>query len=272
MIRPFPVAFYGTGEQMLVEFIGCTGSGKTTFAARIVNRLAHVGAQVILADEFMLQTVGCERTGNALTKRALVNVLAMSECVRQARAYAAVYAFSARMLWQNADSTFFWPLLYRNVLKRLGIYATIMRKETANEIVILDEGTLHIAHNLFVHLQTEPHPDDIAQFASIIPLPDLVILVQAPIQHCVERTIERGHRRLKSGSRAEVERFVKHAHQVFEQLSNLRCVEDRLLTVENCGHGICETNDTTERIVDLILAKGSRKNSTKKNRSAECHE
>ena len=99
------------------------------------------------------------------------------------------------------------------MIKRLGVHSAIRRKQIEERIIIIDEGTLHIVHNLFVHANSDPDLEQVIEFAKLVPLPDLVVFVQTPVEVCVERTLQRGHRRIEADSRADAENFIKKAHQ-----------------------------------------------------------
>jgi len=234
---------------MLAEFIGCSGSGKSTLVAKAIGKIASTGVRVIAAEELLLQTAGLGRIGNETLRRAAVNGLAHLALLRRARTYAPFLGFAARTLSRSADNPLLLPYLCRNVVKRLGVYDVARHNGVGDRIVILDEGTLQTAHNLFVHVNTPPNLDDVARFAQLAPMPDMVVFVHASEALCVARTMERGHRRV--GGRDRTEKFIRHAHLVFERLAASERVERRLAVVENQSTEM--TDDAADRAVQFIL-------------------
>jgi thymidylate kinase len=243
---------------MLVEFTGSTGSGKSILSSKVIEKLSTSDRQVISANELMLARLGAIRFKNTGIQRFLINALAILEFSRSAKRYADISFFAARVLKQHAHSPVLRFYLCRNIIRRLGIYTAIRGRDIDNQIVIFDEGTLHIAHNLFVHPGSAPSLDSITAFANLAPLPDVVVLIRTPIDFCAECIWKQGHRRLKGKSKAEVEQFIKQAHQVFEHLVTTEQVKRRLLIVDNSDHSIGATQATVQHIADSILDTHSR--------------
>ncbi|HZD10469.1 MAG TPA: hypothetical protein VE553_03935, partial [Candidatus Binatia bacterium] len=99
------------------------------------------------------------------------------------------------------------------------------------QIVLYDEGPLHNAHNLFVHLSSEPQLDAIHRFVRLTPLPDLVVYVKEAEPVLIERIIKRGHRRIADLSAENVARFVRRATATFDELVQDPAVQRRLMVV-----------------------------------------
>ena len=93
-------------RSMLVEFCGSTGSGKSILAAETVNQLSDLGAQAVMADDVILETLRFDRLTNGFVRRAAVNFLAALEFLRNGKPYYALAAFSAKVLWRETDSYF----------------------------------------------------------------------------------------------------------------------------------------------------------------------
>jgi hypothetical protein len=113
----------------------------------------------------------------------------------------------------------------------MGIHEIIRRHAGGDRVVLVDEGSLQAAHNLFVHLSVGVNPGDVARFAGLVPLPDIAIYVKEDEHVLIERTMARGHKRIPGRSKAQVEVFVKRALQTFEVLARQPALVDRLLVV-----------------------------------------
>ena len=99
--------------------------------------------------------------------------------------------------------------------------------------VLVDEGTLHAAHNLFVHVGFEFDDDHVRQFAEQVPLPDVVIYVRQREEVLVERTLKRGHPRISEPTHQSVANFVHQAVLTFDQLSKHERIASRMLVVQD---------------------------------------
>ena len=119
----------------------------------------------------------------------------------------------------------------RNVLKKIGIHEIIRHHAGDERIVVVDEGSLQAAHNLFVHMSVGVNPGDVARFSGLVPLPDVAVYVKEHERVLIERTMARGHKRIPGRSRTQVEVFIKRAIQTFEVLAWQPQLVDRLLVV-----------------------------------------
>lgn len=220
---------------MLVEFIGCTGSGKSTIAANVIEKLADSGIKVNSVN------VGGSIKMDFVTFPWFIwfAMHNLDFCVSVAKT-------SAR----DADSTLIGLNLFRNVAKKMGMYELLKRKKVS-QLIIWDEGTLHAAHNLFVHVNSAPRHAEIIEFASRAPKPDLVVYIRAPMEVTVARTLDRGHRRVRR-SLTEVKLFVSHAYEVFDALISVEVIQDRVLLVDNFDNGSEDIDTATDTIVKHI--------------------
>jgi len=124
----------------------------------------------------------------------------------------------------------------RNVAKHLGTRELLGRRAgTEGLIVILDEGAVHQAHNLFVHPETEAKWCEVQRFMAEIPLPDLLVLVEAPTSSVVQRTIRRRHVRIRGQKSARALSFVTHAQEVFRIVCELASLRTDTAVVRNFG-------------------------------------
>jgi len=218
--------------MMQVELIGCTGAGKSTLALEIIRTCREQGIDVVMSDEFMLGQARLSWIKNRLARTLCLDLICLPAWLGTWRKHRAFHAFAIRATLRIPIA---WPVkinLIRNVLKKIAVYEIIRRRGSGRQVVLVDEGTLHAAHNLFVHLAVPPNPDDIATFAGLVPLPDVAVYVTQPESTLIERTLARGHKRIPDRSHESVELFVKRAVETFEMLRQQAGVKDRLLVVD----------------------------------------
>jgi hypothetical protein len=220
---------------MQIELIGCTGAGKSTLAGRIVEGCRARGIEVVKSEDFVLQRVRLQWIKRRLARTVLLDVISLLTCLVTWRTRPGLYRFTFRTIARVRASWFERLNLARNVFKKIGIHEIIRHHAGDERVVLVDEGSLHAAHNLFVHVSVGVNPADIGTFAGLVPLPDIAIYVREHERVLIERTMARGHKRVPGRSGAQVEVFIRRAIQTFEVLTQQPELVGRLLVVSTEG-------------------------------------
>lgn len=218
---------------MQIELVGCTSAGKSTLATQITDAARAEGIDLLLADEFAVDQLGLGHLRKRWLRAVVVHIVALWGCVSKGRRHARFIKFSYRELRETKISRRQQWNQLRKVLKQLGRYEVIRGGRQSQTPVLVDEGTLHAAHNLFIHAGCEFDSDHVQQFAEIVPLPDVVIYVRQREDVLVERTLKRGHPRISDPTRQSVEKFVRQAVLAFEQLSEHERISPRMIVVQD---------------------------------------
>ena len=217
--------------MMLIELIGCTGAGKSTLAAQLLASYRQRGEQAWLGYDFVLRQVRLGWVRRRAVRGLLVNALALLACLAASPRNLALLRFAlgavARLPVGLGEKLY----IGRDVLKNIGIVQIVRRRAGERQIILLDEGGLHIAHYLFVNLAAAPDLAQVAAFGRLAPLPDLAVYVKQPEPVLAERTLRRGHKRIPAGSPASVERFIRRAVAVFDTLAAQPQLAGRLVVV-----------------------------------------
>ena len=220
---------------MQLELVGCTGAGKSTLAARVADVARAEGIELVLGDEYALKQLGLGHLRTKWLRAVLVHVLALWGCVSRGWRHRRFIKFASHVLRQTPiPRRQRWNQL-RKVLKQLGRYEVIRSRRQAQTSVLVDEGTLHAAHNLFVHTACDLNPEHVRQFAELVPLPDIVIYLRQREEVLVERTLKRGHPRISDQTHQAVAKFVHEAVMAFDQLSKHERIAPRMLVVQEIG-------------------------------------
>ncbi len=215
---------------MIVEFIGASGAGKTTAARRLSS---ESGDRYMMQSDLITDVIGLRWATNP----HLVNVVADVRALRPFRLALGThrefvdYAFDR--LRRHAPTKFARYNYMRNIIRKLGVYQLSQERE---ELTILaDEGTLLSAYQLFVYSLADFDSSDIAEFASMVPLPQQVVYVRTPLDVLVERARGRPDRRreLSGAGDEEIERALTKAVTLFDTLVAAPPVKDRALVVES---------------------------------------
>lgn len=218
---------------MIVEFIGSTGAGKSTLIREVQRKLAQT-VEVTTAFDLAATPLGLQRVTQPTLQNLLQEAAGFPFLLGSLHRHKAFIFFSLRMLARQADFSIFTINILRSLVRKLGVYE-ISGRRAGDRIVLVDEGTLLAAHNLFVYSSARYTPEEINQFATLVPLPDAVVYVKAPIQTMVERSLRRTDppRELQSRDREMVTSSICRAVAIFDQLVERENIRSRLLNVEN---------------------------------------
>ena len=218
---------------MLVELIGCTSAGKSTLTKTVAKRAQQQGIPFSTSYDFVLAHYGLGWVKPHAIRMALLNNLAIWRCVRSAGRHWGLLRFVFGVLHSMPSTVSRRERLKiaRITLRNLGIHEIITQADTTDRVILADEGTLQVVHYLFVHLQTPPACDQLTAYLQRAPLPDLALYYRQPAALLIERTMRRGHKRIPQRTAANVERFIGHAVQVFEQVVAEPTIHRRTLIV-----------------------------------------
>ncbi len=219
---------------MQIELMGCTGAGKSTLARGILQACREQGIDAWMGDDFVLKQVRLNWVKSHLARTIWVDVCSLLACLVSWRNNLEFYRFTIRIVWRLPVAVGWFEKLniVRNVLKKIGIYEIIRRRSSDQQVVLVDEGTLLAAHNLFVHVSVEPNAGDLSTFVRLAPRPDVAVYVMQPESVLIERTLARGHKRIPDRSYARVERFVKRAVETFDKIVRQSLPEGRFLVLD----------------------------------------
>jgi thymidylate kinase len=139
-------------------------------------------------------------------------------------------------------------------VRKIGTYE-IGRRYAQHRIVLVDEGTILSAHLLYVFTREAPDQAQIERFASLVPLPDRVVCIQAPLESLVERALQRSDapREMRSKDEDEVEEVLGRAARLFDQLARTERIGERVLVVDNPASTEDERREVAGAIGTFIL-------------------
>ncbi len=220
---------------MIVELIGCTSAGKSTQLNSILQICNEMNIKAINSDNFILGKIHLNRIENYFIRTLVIDLMSILTCLFVSRKNFDLYSLIFKIVRDSPSTVRFLEKLniIRNTFKKIGIYEIARRYGSVDEIILMDEGTLHTANYLFVNVAVAPKSDYFPNFVSLIPLADVVIYLQENDEILIKRTLARGHKRIHQLSRTIVERFIKHAVATFDELAQIPIVKSRLLVVNS---------------------------------------
>src|SRR5207247_9509222 len=96
-------------------------------------------------------------------------------------------------------------------------------------------------------------PQDTPPICRLVPIPDPVVSVTAPLEKVLARTFARRDPPLRGRSREEMERFIRHAHTMFDQLMSDETLSRRTLKVQTNENDFGSYRCFDRTIVDRIV-------------------
>lgn len=217
---------------MIVEFIGATGAGKTTLARALVRRGASA-QPVRMATDLLTDRPGRRWIRNPHAINVLADVTALPSFVRALDRDRDFLRFAFDRLKRHAPSTFAKLNYMRNMVRKLGMHEMTKRADPGTTFLV-DEGTILTAYQLFVYSDAPFTEPDLERFGRLVPLPDVIVSVKAPIDVLLKRAMTRSDRRreLAQNDEDEVRRWIVRAVELFDAVAEIEPIRDRLVTVE----------------------------------------
>jgi thymidylate kinase len=201
---------------MIVEFTGSSGVGKTTLISEVVRQCREREIPAFTVPEVLLRSMPEMIVGHRTLQNLMLDTTSAFRRIADPAPYRAFLAFAHSVIRRETDRIFTGLNAYRGVLRALGVHAALSHH--TKRIILVDEGTVHQAHNVLVHVARPARSEDIRTFGSLVPLPDLVVYLTAPLSVVLARTRGREHPPLWNRSRDDNGRFVQHGYAMFGEL------------------------------------------------------
>lgn len=237
---------------MIVEFIGCTGAGKSTLLSYVHDKLANT-TEVTTSFNLVANPFGLGSVSSLMIRNLIQEVAVLPIFVRTLYKNKAIVSFILRMLGRQPKFSTYTINNLRGLERTIGVHEKI-KCYARNRIILVDEGTIHLAHKVFVFSNAFYTPDEITRFAKLIPVPDLIVYIKAPVETLVQRTLQRSDppREIRN-NQLLTEDFISRACAMFDQITRDEVLKNRVLCVENLGGFGKEFKIVAEYIVKSIL-------------------
>lgn len=219
---------------MIVELIGCDGSGKTTLGRMLAGQ-GGFGARGVLMADLVLDRPGLRGIAHPTARNVAQEVAGLPFLLSGLRRRRTYLAFARSMHAHYAPSLYHRLNGMRGIARRVGMYE-LARSRAADRVVLSDEGTVLSAY-LFALTDVELDRSDLSRFCELVPTPDAIVYVKASVEALVDRALSRPDRRPQhvGRSREEVRRTIARTMEVFDLVADSPRLRDRVLAVENDG-------------------------------------
>ena len=239
---------------MIIEFIGSTGAGKTTLISEVRHRLAQT-TEVTTSFDAVASPLGLRGVTHLTVRNLIQELVGFPFFIGSLYRHKAIIVFILRMLARQASFSFFTINNLRSLERKIGVDEIIKRRQH-DKIILVDEGPLLLAHNVFVYSGAHYTCEEIARFASLVPLPDIIMYIKVPMDILVQRSLQRTDppREMRSRDRELIEKHINRAVKMFDQLIAAENIQARLLIVENPDSNHQGYNKAVDDIIEFFLS------------------
>lgn len=237
---------------MIVELIGSSGAGKTTLVDRL-RRRGGTADPIVSAADLVMDRPGRRRITNPTVVNLVADVTVLPSFLRGPARDRDFVRFAFRRLRQHAPSRFATYNYLREIVRDVGKHE-LAKRSSANATVVVDEGALLTAYHLFVYSNGSFDRAELDRFVQLVPMPDRIVYVTAPFDVLVDRAIRRPDRRREfaTADRAEIERLIARAVEVFDALVASPAIHERTLVVDNADDSPAGREAVVSRITAFI--------------------
>lgn len=250
-------------SQMIIEFIGCTGAGKTTLIKEVQCRLTKK-AQVTSSIDLVVGLLRLRNVTNPTLQNLIQELVCLPFFIRSLYKYKEFLLYTIRLFLRDSSISIRTINDLRSLERKIGVYE-ITSRYSKDRIILVDEGPILAAH-MFVFTGAAYSPEELARFADLLPLPDLVVYVSASVDTLIQRTLRRGDhpREINTKNLAQMENYATRAVTIFDELVKAKNIQRRLLMVESpdfAAQGYDKiVDDISEAILNhTLLANGVNK-------------
>ena len=254
---------------MIVEFIGCTGAGKSTLVAQLRQELSQQ-AHVVSSFEVVAARLGLSHIAQPTVQNLIQEVAGLPFFLSSLPSQQRFLRFTLQMMARQGNFNFYSFNHLRSLERTIGVDGFIRSaggRQGAQPIVFVDEGTIVPAHNIFVYNDVAYSAQEINRYAELAPLPDVIVYVRAPIEQLIKRTQQRPDppREMRGQSATRIEYFIRRADAMFEQLVSNPRLQQRLLLVDAPEKGDALYGATVQQLAQQLLKSAVSTKETNRN-------
>lgn len=229
---------------MIIEFIGPSSAGKTTLALGVARRLRADGRRV--RDHSSPSSSVFITIGYAFqTPFMLAPILSDWSAAGP----------SLRVGWRRArggaGSAFWRAARFYAIIRRVGEHS--LRRRNGNSICIVDEGLMG-SLALALSGPAAASRAELEDFVAALPLPDLLVSVDAPLETLVERTLARPDppREIRRSSERQIRDRLASLQSVFGALDQIPRAGTRIIKAWNPPGSIEDREREMDRVANAL--------------------
>lgn len=237
---------------MIVEFIGSTGAGKTSLISKIRHKLAQTKA-VTTPFDLIAAPLGLSSVTHPTAQNLIQELVGFPFFIGSLNRHGKFLVHTIETFSRNTKFSIHRINNLRSLERKIGMYEMAHRYDR-DQIILVDEGPILAAH-MFVFTGSRVTSSEIATFADLVPLPDLIVYIKAPVDVLVRRALQRPDPPREMGKKnlAMTEKYVKAATAIFDQLMRSERICGRLLVVDNPDLTAEEHDRVADHVATSIL-------------------
>lgn len=198
---------------MIVEYTGPTGAGKSTYITQTATNLSSQGINVEIIGQ------------NQPLRKSFASLQVMNW-------KADVFSFPWACMLLTENPRYAWFLInamlgvkthrisiFRSILRKLGIHRFLSRRQFQDTVFLVDEGIIHVGHNLLVSTSENDREKLFSGFAELTPIPTLAVILTAPYKVLISRLKIRGDLSPRISSEEDLVSFVNNAVRFYSYVS-----------------------------------------------------
>lgn len=233
---------------MIVEFTGCSSAGKSWVIEQLINIAGKRGIKTESAYDFVMARFGMAiKTPRA--KSLMIDVFLLPWFLKAGFTYRSFIFFAFLYLCGKKEGLFMRVNIFRNLLKVLAIFLYMKTRVQERCLYIVDEGTVHSLHNLFVSYKHDL-PRHLLVRLNEIPLYDTVVIVKASPFLVAERALNRPDAPWVGLQRNDWSMIACRANYLYDDLAMNSNLKKRLFVIQNDG-----APEVLEKQIHMLLDK-----------------
>lgn len=245
--------------RVVVEFIGSTGSGKTTVINKVYHRLKKT-SKVTTSIELATDMVGFRGLKHPTLQNLVMEFISFPVFIFTLYKHNNFLRQTIKIFWRTTGFSIQTIHNLRSMVRKIGMYE-ITKRFGNYQFILVDEGPILAAH-MFVPAGNTYTAEEITRFADLLPLPDLIVYIRASVDTIIKRTLERADppREVEINNQPKMEEYIKRTVALFDQLTQAENLRPRLLIVESLDITSAGYDQIIDNICQEILDRSASKN------------
>jgi len=239
---------------LIIEWIGCSGAGKSTLREEVYKNLLSSGVDTYKPLEIFLGKNFSKLIASEKIRNIILDLIILPWSLYGVAKHRKFFNYCLKILKRDYSS--FWSRirLLRSIFRKTGLFIFLNYTNNKNQLILVDEGTLHISHLLFANgIKNEVSPNDIKMFCELVPTPELIIHIMTSKTDAIARTLNRKDKPISDTSPDSLKRFISLGHEIFNIIDDLNLWDKKTITYYNSNQELASLKKEALNLTNQIL-------------------